>query len=162
MAKFKGNEMNILGTPIKVGEKLKDVTLTTNAFEPIKLSEVINHQVAILSIAPSLDTSVCDLQAKGLIARLPENVKLITITVDLPPAQARWCSANGTNSITLSDHKDLEFGMNYGFVIEELRLLRRGIVLVDSEGIIRFVDYLDEITDQIDFDKVFSEVDKLI
>ena len=88
---------------------------------------------------------------------------VLTISVDLPFAQKRFCSANNIDKvITLSDHKDLSFGMNYGFVIEEFRLLSRGIVILDKDNVVRYVEYVNEVTNHPDYDKAIEEVKKLI
>ena len=94
---------------------------------------------------------------------LGEDVLILTISVDLPFAQQRFCGAKGIDRvITLSDHKDLSFGLNYGFVVEESRLLARGVVILDRDNTVRYVEYVKEITEHPDYDKALEEVKKLI
>ena len=121
--------------------------------------------VVVYSVAPSLDTSVCALQAKRFNqeASKLDNVKIVTITEDLPFAQARFCSNEGIeNAIMVSDYKDREFGDKYGFLMEENKLLARGVVIVDKDGIVQYVQYVPEVTNEVDFDKALEEVKKLI
>ena len=114
---------------------------------------------------PSLDTGVCELQTitfNEMAADLGD-VVILTLSVDLPFAQKRFCGAHGIDKvITLSDHRDLSFGMNYGFVIEELRLLSRGIVILDRDNTVKYVEYVKEVGSHPNYDRVLEEVKKLI
>ena len=161
---FAGNDVNLLGKEIKVSDKAPEFKATKNDLSVFDSKENEGN-VIVYSVAPSLDTSVCALQAKKFNqeANKLENVKIVTITEDLPFAQARFCSNEGIeNTIMVSDYKDREFGEKYGFLMEENKLLARGVVIVDKEGIVRYVQYVPEVTNEVDFDKALEEVKKLI
>lgn len=161
---FAGNDVNLLGKEIKVSDKAPEFKATKNDLSVFDSKENEGN-VVVYSVAPSLDTSVCALQAKRFNqeASKLENVKIVTITEDLPFAQARFCSNEGIeNTIMVSDYKDREFGEKYGFLMEENKLLARGVVIVDKEGIVQYVEYVPEVTNEVDFDKALEEVKKLI
>lgn len=161
---FAGNDVNLLGKEIKVSDKAPEFKATKNDLSVFDSKENEGN-VIVYSVAPSLDTSVCALQAKRFNqeASKLENVKIVTITEDLPFAQARFCSNEGIeNTIMVSDYKDREFGEKYGFLMEENKLLARGVVIVDKEGIVQYVQYVPEVTNEVDFDKALEEVKKLI
>lgn len=161
---FAGNDVNLLGKEIKVSDKAPEFKATKNDLSVFDSKENEGN-VVVYSVAPSLDTSVCALQAKRFNqeASKLENVKIVTITEDLPFAQARFCSNEDIeNTIMVSDYKDREFGEKYGFLMEENKLLARGVVIVDKEGIVRYVEYVPEVTNEVDFDKALEEVKKLI
>ncbi|WP_099320991.1 thiol peroxidase [Anaerococcus sp. Marseille-P3625] len=161
---FAGNDVNLLGKEIKVSDKAPEFKATKNDLSVFDSKENEGN-VVVYSVAPSLDTSVCALQAKRFNqeASKLENVKIVTITEDLPFAQARFCSNEGIeNTIMVSDYKDREFGEKYGFLMEENKLLARGVVIVDKDGIVRYVQYVPEVTNEVDFDKALEEVKKLI
>lgn len=161
---FAGNDVNLLGKEIKVSDKAPEFKATKNDLSVFDSKENEGN-VIVYSVAPSLDTSVCALQAKRFNqeASKLENVKIVTITEDLPFAQARFCSNEGIeNTIMVSDYKDREFGEKYGFLMEENKLLARGVVIVDKDGIVRYVQFVPEVTNEVDFDKALEEVKKLI
>ncbi|MBU5312754.1 thiol peroxidase [Tissierella carlieri] len=159
-----GNPVTLLGKEIKVGDKAPEFTVLKSDLSPFTLEDA-GDGVKIISVVPSLDTGVCELQTINFNETATElgDVTILTISVDLPFAQKRFCSANNIDKvITLSDHKDLSFGMNYGFVIEEFRLLSRGIVIFDKDNVVRYVEYVKEVTNHPDYDKAMVEVKKLI
>lgn len=161
---MKGNPLTLLGNEIKVGDRAPDFTVLTNDMQPYSLKDA-GDKVKIISVVPSLDTGVCELQTIHFNqeAAALGDIIILTISVDLPFAQKRFCGAKGIDKvITLSDHRDLSFGLNYGFVIEELRLLARGVVVLDQNNIIRYVEYVKEVTEQPDYDKVMEEARKLM
>lgn len=161
---FAGNDVNLLGKEIKVSDKAPEFKATKNDLSVFDSKENEGN-VVVYSVAPSLDTSVCALQAKRFNqeASKLDNVKIVTITEDLPFAQARFCSNEGIeNAIMVSDYKDREFGDKYGFLMEENKLLARGVVIVDKDGIVQYVQYVPEVTNEVDFDKALEEVKKLI
>jgi thiol peroxidase len=159
-----GDPITLIGKEIKVGDKAPDFTALKNDLSPYSLKDA-GEGVKIISVVPSLDTGVCELQTINFNETATElgNVTILTLSVDLPFAQGRFCSANSIDKvITLSDHKDLSFGMNYGFVIEELRLLSRGIVILDKDNMVKYVEYVKEVTDHPNYDKAIEELKKLI
>ncbi|MBC8586738.1 thiol peroxidase [Tissierellaceae bacterium BX21] len=161
---MKGNPMTLLGPEIKIGDKAPDFTVLTGDLKPYTLKDA-GDKIKIISVVPSLDTGVCELQTIRFNEEAADldNVVILTISVDLPYAQKRFCSSNNIDKvITLSDHKDLSFGLNYGFVIEELRLLSRGIIVLDKDNTVRYVEYVKEVSNHPDYDKALEETRKLL
>lgn len=161
--KFAGNYVTILGDAVKVGAKAENFVALKNDLSVFNLSD-LDGKIKVISVVPSVDTGVCALQTIRFNKEAGnlENVHIITISVDLPFALGRFCGANGIeNSITLSDHKDLDFGTKYGFVVEELRLLTRGIVVIDKDNTIKHIEYVPEITEHPDYDKALEIVKAL-
>lgn len=161
---FAGNPMTLLGKEIKVGDKAPDFTALKPDLSPFKLSDLKGKPVIISSV-PSLDTGVCELQTIRFneeANKLPD-VHIVTISCDLPFALSRFCADKGIDkAVTVSDHKDLDFGSKYGFVIEELRLLTRGIVVLDKEGTVKYVEYVPEVTNHPDYDKALEAASALL
>ena len=162
---FKNNPVTLLGKEIKVGDKAPDFTVLGNALNPVKLSDY-KGKVVVLSVFPSIDTGVCATQNRTFnkkAAELSDDIAIIGISVDLPFALGRFCGAEGIDKVvTTSDHKDLDFASKYGFLIEELRLLARGTVVVDKEGIVRHVEYVSEVTNEPDYDAALSVAKELV
>jgi len=160
-----GNPVTLLGNEIKVGDKAPDFTVLKNDLTPFTLKDA-GDKIKIISVVPSIDTGVCELQTINFneaATELGEDVLILTISVDLPFAQKRFCGAKGIDRVlTLSDHKNLSFGLNYGFVMEEHRLLARGVVILDRDNTVRYVEYVKEVTTHPDYDKALEEVKKLI
>lgn len=151
---FKGNPMTLLGNEVKVGEKAPNFTVLANDLSEVTL-ENTKGQVRLISVVPSLDTGVCDAQTRRFNEEASNlgNVKVLTISVDLPFAQKRWCGANGIENVqTLSDHRDLSFGEAYGVAIKELRLLARAIFVVDSSDTVTYVEYVSEATNHPNYE----------
>ncbi|RKD33489.1 thiol peroxidase [Thermohalobacter berrensis] len=159
-----GNPLTLVGKEIKVGDKASDFKALTKDLKPFGLGDM-EGKIKLISVVPSIDTKVCDLQTMRFneeASKLKDTV-VITISMDLPFALDRYCASKGIdNAITLSDHREASFGIAYGFLIEELRLLSRGVVVIDENNIVRYVEYVDEITKHPDYDKALEEVNKLI
>ena len=151
---FQGKPFTLLGTPVKKGDKAPDFTVRANDLSPRTLGDYAGKTL-IFSVVPSLDTGVCDMQTRRFnneAAALGEHVRILTVSCDLPFAQARWCGAAGVTQLeTLSDYYDLSFGMAYGVVIKELRLLTRSIFVVDSKGVITYSEVVPEVTNEVNF-----------
>lgn len=157
---FTGNEMNLVGTQLKVGDILPNVTLLNNSLEEVNLHSF--KGVKVISVVPSLDTGVCDLQTRAFNSELPEEVTVLTVSNDLPFAQARWCGSCGIdNVITLSDYRDNNFGEAFGTLIKELRLQTRAVFVVDNSNTVIYAEYLEEIVNHPNYDAV-KEVLKTI
>ncbi|EJO5349143.1 thiol peroxidase [Clostridium botulinum] len=155
--KFMGNPITLEGNELKVGDIAPDFTAMDNNMKPVSLKDT--KGVRIISVVPSLDTEVCDLETRTFNSKAAEipNVTIYTISMDLPFAQARWCGAHGVDKvITLSDFKDRLVGKNYGTYIKELGLLTRAVFVVDSNNKVTFVEYVSEVTNQPNFDKVLE------
>ena len=122
--------------------------------------------VCIVSAVPSLDTPVCDMETRRFnqeAENLGADIAILTVSMDLPFAQKRWCGAAGVGKvITLSDHRTAEFGIAYGILIKDLRLLARAVFVVDREGIIQYIDLVKEIADEPDYDAILSAVKRLV
>ncbi|MFC1678774.1 thiol peroxidase [Elusimicrobiota bacterium] len=161
---MKGNPLTLSGEGIKPGDKAPDFTALDNGLAPVTLSSFAG-KVVVISSVPSLDTPVCDLQTRRFnqeAGKLVGDVVVLTLSMDLPFAQKRWCGAAGVDKVkTLSDHRDASFGLSYGMLIKELRLLARGVFLVDREGVVRYAQLVDEIATEPDYDAVLAELKKL-
>jgi thiol peroxidase len=161
---FKGNPLTLLGNQLKVGDAAPDCELLGNDLSPVKLS-AYRGKVCILSAVPSLDTPVCDMETRRFnqeAGGLGDDVAILTISMDLPFAQARWCGAAGVDKVvTLSDHRDAAFGETYGVLIKELRLLARAIFVVDKEGVIQYIQLVKEMTEEPDYAPVLAAAKKL-
>lgn len=159
-----GNPVTLLGPEIKVGMKAPDFTVVDHNMQEVSMKEG-SGKVRIFSIVPSIDTEICSLQTRRFnqeAVTLPD-VEIWTISVDLPFAQDRYCAAEGIDQVKLfSDHKYLSFGQNYGFVMEELRLLARGIVVVDKDDTVTYVEYVPEATNHVNYEKALEAVKKLV
>ncbi|MCF6138226.1 thiol peroxidase [Pseudalkalibacillus berkeleyi] len=151
---FKENPVTLLGNEVKVGDTAPDFTVLANDMSPVTLDDS-KGSVRLISVVPSLDTGVCDQQTRKFNeeASKLDNVKILTVSVDLPMAQKRWCAAAGIENVqTLSDHRDLSFGKAYGVAIEELRLLARAVFVVDSNDKVTYVEYVSEATNHPDYE----------
>ena len=162
---FAGNPIALLGKEVKVGDKAPAFTVLDNGLGEKTLADYAG-KVKVISVVPSLDTGVCDAQTHWFnqnVSKLGENVVVLTVSVDLPFAQKRWCGAAGIDQVeTLSDHRDLSFGENYGFVLEGLRLLSRGIVVIDKDDVVRYVEYVPEVTSAVNFDAAEAATKALV
>jgi thiol peroxidase len=161
---MKGKPLTLVGNEVKVGQMAPDCTLTGNDMSPVKLSE-FRGKVCVISSVPSLDTPVCDLETRRFnqeAAGLGADVQILTISMDLPFAQKRWCGAHEIKSvITLSDYREAAFGSAYGVLIQELRLLARAVFVVDREGKIRYIQLVKEIATEPDYASVIEAVKKV-
>ncbi|MFB5673353.1 thiol peroxidase [Paenibacillus terreus] len=165
VATFKGNPLTLIGPELKVGDKAPDFTLNKNLLEEASLKDFAG-KVKLVSVVPSLDTGVCDAQTRRFneeAAGLGDQVVVLTVSVDLPFAQARWCGAAGVDRvITLSDYKNHSFGKAYGVFIKEFHLDMRSIFVIDADDNIAYVEYLAEMADHPDYEKAIEAVKKLV
>ncbi|MCL3782585.1 thiol peroxidase [Prolixibacteraceae bacterium JC049] len=161
---FAGNPVTLVGNEIKVGDKAPDFTLLNDSLQPVKLSDYAG-KVVVITAYPSIDTGVCAAQNRRFNKEATEmgDAVVLSVSVDLPFAQKRFCAAEGLeNVVTLSDHREVEFGTKYGFLIKELRLLTRGNIVIDKEGVVKYVEYVPEITSDPDFDSALKVVKELL
>ena len=153
-ATLKGNPVTLIGPELKVGDRAPDFEAVDVKLGAVNL-EATGRAIRIISVVPSLDTPVCDAQTKRFndeVAKSP-GVEIITVSMDLPFAQGRWCGAFGVDNVKmLSDHKDASFGANYGTLIKELRIESRAIFVVDKDNIVRHVEYVKEVTDHPNYE----------
>ena len=151
---FKNSPVTLLGNEVKVGDKAPEFSVLRNDLSVATLADY-SGQVKIISVVPSIDTGVCDAQTRRFNeeASKLDNVQILTISVDLPFAQKRWCAAAGIDKGEgLSDHRDLSFGEAYGVAIAELRLLARAVFVVDSSDTVVYAEYVSEATNHPDYE----------
>ena len=162
---FKGNPMTLVGPELKVGDAAPDFSVADNSLSPVSLATYAG-KVKIISAVPSLDTPVCDTETRRFnqeAAELPADVALLTISMDLPFAQKRWCGAAGIDRVvTLSDYRDRSFGLAYGVLIDELKLLSRSIFVVDRNNKISYIQHVPEVTQEPDYGAVLAAARKLL
>jgi thioredoxin-dependent peroxiredoxin len=160
---FAGNPLTLMGNEIKVGDKAPDFTAVGAGLTTVKLSD-FTGKVVVIAVYPSVDTGICVLQNRRFNSEVDQlnGAVILSISCDLPFAQSRFCDTEGLkNIITISDHKDLDFGGKYGFVIKELRLLGRGTVIIDAAGIVRYVEHVTEITHEPNYEAAIAAVNSL-
>ena len=161
---LKGKMMTLSGHEIKVGQKAPNFKLLAIDSTNVELSQS-KGKVRLLSIVLSLDTNVCDLQTQRFEEEAAKfkDVIIYTISMDLPFAQARYCGAHDVKNLkTLSDHREASFGQAYGVLIEELRLLSRAIFIIDRDGIVRYVEYVPEVTRRPDYNKAIEALKNVV
>jgi thiol peroxidase len=160
---FKGKPVTLLGPEIKVGQKAPDFTLMDSSMKEVKLSGS-KGKVRLLSVVYSLETAICDLQTRTFEeeARKYKNVAIYAISMDLPFGQARYTKEHDIkNTRVLSDYRDGSFGMAYGLLIKETRLLARAVFIIDAEDIVRYVEYVKEVGQAPDYEKAIKALKKL-
>ena len=151
---LRGNPLTLVGPELKPGDAAPDFSLVDGSLKPVSLADTTGH-VRIISVVPSLDTPVCDAQTKRFneeAASLP-GIDILTVSMDLPFAQKRWCGAFGVDKVKmLSDHKDASFGSHYGTLIKELRIESRAIFVLDRNNQVRHAEYVREVADHPDYE----------
>ncbi|MBW1918544.1 MAG: thiol peroxidase [Deltaproteobacteria bacterium] len=162
---FQNIPLTLIGNEVRVGELAPDVEVLNNDLIPVRLSDW-RGQVCLMTSVPSLDTPVCDLETQRFndeAAQLGPDAAILTISMDLPFAQKRWCGAAGVTRVqTLSDHRQAAFGQAYGVLIKELRLLARAVWLIGKDGIVRYFQLVKEITDEPDYDAVLRHLKPML
>jgi thiol peroxidase len=162
---MQGNPLTLLGKELKVGDKAPDFELLDNDLKTVNLS-AFRDKVLVISSVPSLDTPVCDMETRRFneeAGELGDRVAVLTVSMDLPFAQKRWCGAAGVERVTtLSDHRDAKFGEAYGVLIKGLRLLARAVFVGDRKGVIQYIQLVKEVTKEPDYEAVIAAVKKLL
>ncbi|OBZ14793.1 lipid hydroperoxide peroxidase [Bacillus sp. FJAT-27264] len=165
VATLKGSPITLIGPALKAGDQAPDFVLSKNLLEEVSLSDYAG-KIKLISVVPSLDTGVCDAQTRRFnteAAELGDDVAILTVSVDLPFAQARWCGAAGIDRvITLSDHKTASFGEAYGVLIKELRLDMRSIFVIDKNDKLTYVEYLSEMGEHPNYEAAIAAVKELL
>ena len=155
---MKGNPLTLVGPELQAGDHAPDFSVVDGTLSAVNLEKTGNN-VRIISVVPSLDTPVCDLQTKRFneeAAQMP-GVDIVTVSMDLPFAQKRWCGAFGVDRIKmLSDHRSGSFGEAYGTLIKDLRIESRAIFVLDKDNIIRYVEYVKEVADHPNYDAALA------
>jgi thiol peroxidase len=161
---MKGNPVTLVGPELKAGDQAPDFSARSQDLQPYGLNES-KGKIRLISVVPSLDTPVCDAQSRRFneeAASLGDGVEIITISMDLPFAQKRWCGAAGIDKIkVVSDYYDRSFSQAYGSLIRELHLACRAVFVVDDKDTIRHVEYVPEVTDHPNYDAALEAVKKL-
>jgi len=164
VVKMGGVPHPVVGKALQVGDIAPDFKLIDNDLG-IKTLADFGSQIKLISVVPSLDTGICDMQTRRFneeVAKIPSAV-VITVSVDLPFAQARWCGNAGLeDAITLSDHRDVAFGRDYGVLIPDLRLLARAVFVLNQDNEITYIQYLDEIKEHPDYEAALNAVRSLV
>lgn len=162
---FKGAPLTLLGGAVKVGQKASEFTVIDSGLKDVHYKDMARTP-KLISVTPSLDTPVCDAQARRFnveAAKLPADFLIMNISMDLPFAIGRFCAAAGIDRIqTYSDYRNAYFGMAYGVMIKELRLLARSLFIIDSKDIIRYVEIVPEMTHNVNFDAALAAAKKLV
>lgn len=162
---FMGNPLTLIGKERKIGEKADDFTVLDKELKEISLRD-FTGKIKLISITPSLDTPVCDIQARRFnqeAAKLPDDVIIMNISMDLPFAISRFCTVAGVDKVNAySDHREASFGNAYGVLIKELRLLARSIFIIDRDDTVRYIEIVPELSNQPDYEKALAELQKII
>lgn len=165
VATLKGNPITLIGPELKAGDKAPDFALNKSLTETASLQDFAD-KVKLISVVPSIDTGVCDAQTRRFneaAAALGDNVVILTVSVDTPFAQSRWCGAAGVDKVVmLSDYKNNSFGEAYGVLIKEFALDMRAIFVIDANDNIQYVEYLKEMTEHPDYDKAIAAAKALV
>ena len=163
MTTFLGNPVTFTGKQLQVGDKALDFSLTTTDLSKKTLAD-FDGKKKVLSVVPSIDTGICSTQTRRFNQELAnlDNTVVLTVSMDLPFAQGRWCGAEGLdNAIMLSDYFDHSFGRDYALLINEWHLLSRAVFVLDANNIIRYVEYVDNINTEPDFEAAIAAVKEL-
>jgi len=160
---MKGKPLTLVGQEVHLGDQAPDFEVLANDLSPFKLSS-LKGQVVIICSVPSLDTPTCDIETRWFneeAAKMGPNVVILTISMDLPFAQKRWCGAAGVDRVTTySDHREAAFGQAYGVLIKELRLLARAVFVVDQTGTLQYLQVVKELANEPDYGEVLQAVSR--
>jgi len=161
---LQGNPLTLIGPELNAGSHAPDFFVLDAELKPVSLKD-FSGKTRIISVTPSLDTPVCDLQLRRFnaeAAKMQGDVVVLNISMDLPFAISRFCTSAGIDAVkALSDHRDASFGTAYGLLIKELRLLARAIFVIDKNDVIRYREIVPEIANQPDYDKALEAVKKI-
>ncbi|MER3403101.1 MAG: thiol peroxidase [Armatimonadota bacterium] len=162
---FLGNPLTLVGNALKPGDTATDATLIKQDLSPVNLRDYFG-KVLLISVVPSLDTGVCSAQTKRFneeASQLPESVRVLTVSMDLPFAQKRFCGAEHIDKIeVLSDHREAAFGQAYGTLVKELRIECRAVFVIDPQGTVRYAEYVPEITNHPNYNTALQAVRALL
>ncbi len=162
---FKGNPATLVGSEVKVGDTAPDFRVVDNGLQPVTLATAAG-KIQLIAVVPSLDTPVCDTMTRQFnqdVANLPDSVVVYTISVDLPFAQKRWCGNAGIDKVqTLSDYQDRSFGLNYGLLLKDLKLLARAVYVIDQNNKVVYVELVPEVTAEPNYTAALEAVKKLL
>jgi thiol peroxidase len=161
---MRGKPLTLVGTDVNTGDRAPGFTLLDGNLAEVKLED-FRGKIKVISVTPSLDTPVCDLQLRRFnheATSLPHDIEVLNISMDLPFAISRFCTAAGIERArALSDYRDASFGNAYGVLIKELRLLARSIFIVDKDDVVRYREIVPEQSNHPDYDKALAELHRL-
>ena len=159
------HEFEVEGAMLQPGQPAPDFRLTANNWSSKSLADYAG-KIKIFSVVPSLDTRVCAAQTRRFnqeAAQIDDQLVILTVSADLPYAQQRWCGAEGVTAVeTLSDHKDVSFGLAYGLLVKDLRILQRAVIVVDQHDIVRYVEYVPVIGNEVNFEAALAAARALV
>jgi thiol peroxidase len=161
---MKGTPLTLVGPELKAGDRAPDFKVLDRELNEVSLEDC-SGKVRLISVTTSLDTSVCDMQARRFNEEAVKlgDVSVFNISMDLPFAIDRFCTAAGINNVqALSDHRESSFGESYGVLIKELRLLARSIFVIDRDDTIKYVEIVPEITDHPNYEKALEAANRLV
>jgi len=162
---MRGNPLTLVGSEVKVGQKAPNFNVTDKTMRPATL-EQFKGKVKVITTIPSIDTPVCDAETRRFneeASKLPGGIEILSVSMDLPFAQARWCGAAGVDKVTtLSDFKTADFGTNYGVLIKELHLLARCVFVVDKNDNVTYVEYVKEVANQPNYEAALDAAKKAV
>ncbi|OAS23998.1 thiol peroxidase [Paenibacillus oryzisoli] len=165
VATLGGNPITLLGPEIKVGDQAPDFKVNKDLMTEVSLADYAG-KVKLISVVPSVDTGTCDAQTRRFNVeadKLGDDVVILTISVDLPFAQSRFCGAAGIDKVvTLSDYKNRSFGQAYGVLIKEIQLDQRAIFIVDANDTVRYVEYLTEMSNHPNYEAALEALRTLV
>lgn len=161
---FQGNPLTLVGPELKVGDRAPDFVLLDGELKEFRLKDAAG-MVKVISVTPSLDTPVCDMQARRFnqeASRLGPDIIVMNVSMDLPFAISRFCAAAGIERVrAFSDHREATFGIAYGVLIKQLRLLARAVFIIDKKDIIQYREIVPEISELPDFDAALSGINRI-
>jgi thiol peroxidase len=164
---FKGNPLTLVGEEVKVGSPAPDFDLVAyqdGGMHHLRKADLLGKP-AIISVVPSLDTPVCQVQTKTFNQRLGalgDKVQAVTVSLDLPFAMNRFCGAESITTLkTGSDYMDRSFGTAWGLLIDELKILARAVFVLDADGVVRYAQVVKEVAEEPDYDAALAAVEKL-
>jgi len=162
---FGGNPVTLIGSEVRIGDKAPSFSVIDGDLKPVTLDD-FKGKVKLLSIFPSIDTGVCSMQTRKFnqeAAQFGDKVAFIALSADIPFALKRFCGAEGINNLVpLSDHRDMDFGKKYGFHISELRLLARGVVIIDKNDEIKYIEIVSEIGHEPNYEAAINKLKELV
>lgn len=165
---FKGNPLTLVGGAVEPGQPAPDFTCHSYGDDGMTATTLadLKGKPTLISVVPSLDTPVCQVQTKRFneeLAGLGDSVNAVTVSLDLPFAQNRFCGAEGIENLkSLSDYQDRSFGINWGMLIDELKILARGTFVLDADAKIVYAETVSEVTDEPNYDAALSALKGLI
>lgn len=163
--RFKGEEYPLCCKNLKVGDLVEDFTVVNSHFKVVKMSD-FGKRTRVISVFPSLDTVNGTIQNKRMNAEahiMNKDIEFISISMDLPTAQTRFAIEHDIENVTFySDYRFKDFGKKYGFLIEDLGLLSRGLIIIDANNVIKYVEYVEETSEQPNFNFAISTLKPLL